>query len=88
VASDAVNFYHIPGAVNPADILSKHWGYQQVWPMMQPILFWKGETLDLLKENLQRQEKGSEKSSITSVGNSNPERELAGVDNDEEENDS
>ncbi len=73
MASDAVNFYHIPGAVNPADILSKHCGYQQVWPMMQPILFWKGETLDLLKENLQKPGKGSEKSSITSEGNSNPE---------------
>jgi hypothetical protein len=87
VASDAVNFYHIPGVANPADILSKHWGYQQVWPMMQPILFWKGGTLDLLKENLQKKRKGSEKSSVFSEGNSNPEQKVMGVD-DEEENDS
>ncbi len=87
VASDAVNFYHIPGAINPADILSKHWGYQQVWTMMQPILFWKGETLDLLKENLQGQRKGSEKSSIIDEGNSNLEEDEMGVD-DEEKNDS
>ena len=48
IASDAVYFHHIPGHLNPSDILSKHWGYQQVWPMMQPILFWQGDTGDLL----------------------------------------
>ena len=88
VASDAVNFYHIPGAVNPADILSKYWGYQQVWPMMQPILFWKGDTLELLNENLQGQRKGSEKSSIIDEGNSNPEQGPVGVNEDEDEDDS
>ena len=33
-----VGFYHIPGTQNPADILSKHWGFQQVWPMLKPLL--------------------------------------------------
>jgi hypothetical protein len=25
-------------------MLSKHWGYQQVWPVLQPLLFWSGDT--------------------------------------------
>ena len=32
-------FAHLKGAENAADILSKHWGYQQVWPTMRQILF-------------------------------------------------
>ena len=39
VASDWLIFAHIPGDHNPADILSKHWGYHQVWSLMRPILF-------------------------------------------------
>ena len=44
LASDMLALYHIPGEMNPADILSKHWGYQQIWSIMQPILFWSGDT--------------------------------------------
>jgi hypothetical protein len=25
---------HLPGKFNPADILSKHWGYQTIWPIL------------------------------------------------------
>ena len=32
------------GKSNPADILSKHWEFATVWPMLKPILFWRGET--------------------------------------------
>ena len=52
VASKAVKFFHIPGVSNPADILSKHWGYQAIWPQLQAILFWQGDTNKLLiKDN-------------------------------------
>ena len=47
VASNMLSFYHIEGAVNPADILSKHWGYQQVWQVLQPLMFWQHDTMDL-----------------------------------------
>ena len=50
IASKTISFYHINGDINPADILSKHWGYQQVWPMLQALLFWQGNTLDLYSE--------------------------------------
>jgi hypothetical protein len=47
VASDMLDFHHIPGENNPADILSKHWGFQQVWPLLKSILFWQGDTSDI-----------------------------------------
>ena len=39
IASKMLVFAHLKGAENAADILSKHWGYQQVWPTMRQILF-------------------------------------------------
>ena len=55
VASKAVDFRFIPGYLNPADILSKHWGYQQVWASaLRPILFWKkGDPSALLVDVIQ-----------------------------------
>ena len=47
IASGMVAFHHIPGEINPADILSKHWGYSQIWEQLQPLLFWEGNTEDL-----------------------------------------
>jgi hypothetical protein len=54
VASDAVDFQFIPGHLNPADILSKHWGYQPVWASAErPTLFWQGDTTDLIHDKEQ-----------------------------------
>lgn len=66
VASGAIDFQHIPGQVNPADILSKHWGYQAIWPMLQAVLFWQGDTSLLLVDKADRpnEGKGSDKRSI------------------------
>ena len=47
IAAGIVGFYHIPGEDNPADILSKHWGYQQVWQLLQPLMFWQGDTANI-----------------------------------------
>ena len=47
IASGIVRFYHIDGTTNPADMLSKHWGYQQTWPLMRPLMFWRGETANI-----------------------------------------
>jgi hypothetical protein len=49
IAAGIVGFYHVDGVLNPADILSKHWGYQQVWKLLRPLLFWPGDTLDILE---------------------------------------
>ena len=47
IASGMIGFYHINGDRNPADILSKHWGFPQVWPLLKPLLFWQGETMSI-----------------------------------------
>ena len=39
IAGAIIGFYHIDGNENPADILSKHWGYRQIWKLLQPLLF-------------------------------------------------
>ena len=52
IAAGVVAFHHIPGAVNPADILSKHWGYQQVWMLLRPLMFWHGDTIDLFTDEI------------------------------------
>jgi hypothetical protein len=45
-------FHHVRSADNPADILNKHWGHKQVWPLLQPLLFWEGDTMDLAPDEL------------------------------------
>ena len=47
IAAGIIKFVHIPGDQNPADICSKHWGYQQVWKMLKALLFWEGDTMDI-----------------------------------------
>ena len=51
IAAGFMAMFHLSGENNPADILSKHWGYSQVWKLLQPLLFWKGDTLDIIKED-------------------------------------
>ena len=63
IASNMLCFAHLYGEFNPADILSKHWGYQQVWHLMRPILFWVGDTA-----NIPVKTKGSDK--ISSIRDS------------------
>jgi hypothetical protein len=43
IAAGMIIFQHIPGALNAADILSKHWDYAAVWTLLRPLLFWKGD---------------------------------------------
>ena len=44
IASGYLMFYYIPGSINPADILSKHWAHNDVYTMLlRPLLFWRGD---------------------------------------------
>ena len=45
IASGHYAFTHIPGENNPADILSKHWGYSQVWHMLRTLFMVPGDTV-------------------------------------------
>ena len=42
IAAGILNFFHISGDENPADILSKHCGHHQMWPTVQSLLFRQG----------------------------------------------
>ena len=56
IVAKILNFVHIMGENNPADILSKHCGYPQLWPNVHPLLFWLGPPVED-----HGQEKGSPK---------------------------
>ena len=57
IASNMVRFYHISGDINPADILSKHWAHGVVYPkLLRPLLFYEGNTLDLLVEEMRQEQ--------------------------------
>ena len=47
IAASICHFHYIPGKINPADILSKHWGYNYVWSLLRPLMFWSGDTADI-----------------------------------------
>ena len=47
LAAKFILFHHVKGSDNPADILSKHWGYSSIWHLLKPLLFWEGNTMEL-----------------------------------------
>jgi hypothetical protein len=47
VTSGMVKFHHIPGEINPSDVLSEHWGHAELWPRIKVLQFWQGDTVDL-----------------------------------------
>jgi hypothetical protein len=50
IAAHIIAYHHIHSETNPPDMLSKHWGYQQTWTQLQALLFWQGDTSQLLKD--------------------------------------
>ena len=46
VAAGMVKFVKIPGKENAADALTKYLAYCDAYPLLKPILFWRGETLE------------------------------------------
>ena len=60
IAPKYISFHWKDGKSNPADILSKHWEFATVWPILKPILFWRGET--------DMQPKGSDRIPSTTPG--------------------
>ena len=78
IASNVLDFQHIPGDINPVDILSKHWGYSQIWPTLQPMLFWMGDTATLFPKNGPVSGEGMVSSKPTE--DSRPKHQLEGSD--------
>ena len=63
VAAGVMYFCKIDGKQNPADCLTKYVDHGTYWPVIEPILFWKGETFEV-KDNdpASKQGEGSDKS--------------------------
>ena len=61
IAAKVISYFWIDGKNNPADIVSKHWSYPQVWHLLQPILFFSGDTSVLMKEINQEQKEVKKK---------------------------
>ena len=51
IAAKYISFHWKDGKSNPTDILSKHWEFATVWPMLKLILFWRGDTATQLKRS-------------------------------------
>ena len=49
ITAKYISLHWKDGKCNPADILSKHWEFATVWPMLKPILFWRDENATQLK---------------------------------------
>jgi hypothetical protein len=58
IASGTVGFFFIPQDINPAGILSKHWGYSQIRERLKSLLFWQGDAATIIVENPTSQAKG------------------------------
>jgi hypothetical protein len=50
ITAGILSFYFLSGDDNPADILSKHWGYTQIWERLKSLLFWRGDTSSIMDE--------------------------------------
>ena len=60
ITAGVMLFKFLPGKDNSADILSKYWGYQQVWNILQPIIIWREDTMDLIPNEKNDGVKGDE----------------------------
>ena len=50
IAAKILGYYWIDGKKNPADVVSKHWGHQQVWHLLKPLLFFSGDTESIIDD--------------------------------------
>ena len=47
IAAGYLQFNWKYGKSNPGDILSKLWEFASIWPLLEPLFFWKGDTHEL-----------------------------------------
>jgi hypothetical protein len=47
IAAKIFAMFKIPSKFNTADVVSKHCGYQTAYPILKPLLFWRGDTTDM-----------------------------------------
>ena len=45
ISAKVLYFLHVEGKNNPSDIMTKFLNWSKFWPLIQPLLFWKDETI-------------------------------------------
>jgi hypothetical protein len=45
IAANIIYFIHVEGKFNPSDLFTKIFSWAEFWPLIQPLLFWTGETI-------------------------------------------
>ena len=48
IAHGIASVFHVAGKENPADMVSKHWSHADIWGVLQPLMFWRGDTIGLV----------------------------------------
>jgi hypothetical protein len=56
IAAKILGYYWIDGKLNPADIVSKHWAYPQIWYILKTLLFYSGDPGDLIESDEEKKE--------------------------------
>jgi hypothetical protein len=47
IAAKILTYLKVDGKKNVADVLSKHYDFPSAWPLLKPLLFWRGNTYGL-----------------------------------------
>jgi hypothetical protein len=50
IAAKILGYYWIDGKKNPDDVVRKHWGHQQVWHLLKPLLLFSGDKENILDD--------------------------------------
>jgi hypothetical protein len=43
-------YFWIDGKGNPAGVVSKHWGHQQVWHLLKPLFLFSADTESIIDD--------------------------------------
>jgi hypothetical protein len=50
ISAKILGYYWIDGKKSPADVVSKHWEYQEVRHLLKPLIFFSGDTESILDD--------------------------------------
>ena len=50
IAAGITRYYHVRSAQNAADVLSKHWDMASVYGCLKPLLFYRGDIIEIQEE--------------------------------------
>ena len=62
IAGKIMKFLKVKGTENPSDTMTKFMPHSEAYPVLQPILFWRGETFEQPQIDFQHCNQGSVKS--------------------------